>query len=132
MKDQPSMKDLFERRDATEPGSAEEDQAVDRIMGAVFPGVITTVTEAKALIAKVDAAEASGMEMNEENMLKLGFVKTEGNVWELPIPVDILHQLDSRERLVVAYEKVVNAPKESPEQDKAWGELVDILFENAK
>jgi hypothetical protein len=33
-----SMKDLFEQRDATQPGSKEEDQTVDRIMEAMFPG----------------------------------------------------------------------------------------------
>jgi hypothetical protein len=32
------MKELFEQRDATKPGSQEEDQAVDRIMEAMFPG----------------------------------------------------------------------------------------------
>jgi hypothetical protein len=31
------MEELFKQRDATEPGSKEEDQAVDRIMGAMFP-----------------------------------------------------------------------------------------------
>jgi hypothetical protein len=32
-----TMEELFKQRDATEQGSKEEDQAVDRIMGAVFP-----------------------------------------------------------------------------------------------
>jgi hypothetical protein len=32
-----TMEELFKQRDATEPGSEEEDQAVDRIMGAMFP-----------------------------------------------------------------------------------------------
>jgi hypothetical protein len=32
-----SMKELFKHRDSTEPGSQEEDQAVDRIMEAMFP-----------------------------------------------------------------------------------------------
>jgi hypothetical protein len=32
-----SLKELFEQRDATKPGSKEEDQAVDRIMEAMFP-----------------------------------------------------------------------------------------------
>ena len=34
-----SMKELFEQRNTTKPGSKEEDQAVDRIMEAMFPGV---------------------------------------------------------------------------------------------
>ena len=32
-----SLKELFKQRDATKPGSKEEDQAVDRIMEAMFP-----------------------------------------------------------------------------------------------
>ena len=32
-----TMEELFEQRDATGPGSEEEDQAVDRIMGDMFP-----------------------------------------------------------------------------------------------
>ena len=32
-----AMKKLFEQRDTTKPGSKEEDQAVDRIMEAMFP-----------------------------------------------------------------------------------------------
>ena len=31
------LKELFRQRDATKPGSKEEDQAVDRIMEAMFP-----------------------------------------------------------------------------------------------
>ena len=60
-----------------------------------------TLDEAKALIAAVDAAEASGMEMNEENMLKLGYVKTEGNLWQLPIPVHILLQLEKENLITI-------------------------------
>jgi hypothetical protein len=33
----PSLKELFQQRDAAKPGSKEEDQAVDRIMEAMFP-----------------------------------------------------------------------------------------------
>jgi hypothetical protein len=32
-----TMEELFKQRYATAPGSKEEDQAVDRIMGAMFP-----------------------------------------------------------------------------------------------
>ena len=32
-----TMEELFKQRDATEQGSKEEDQAVDRIMEAMFP-----------------------------------------------------------------------------------------------
>jgi hypothetical protein len=49
-----------------------------------------TVEEAREMIRKVDAAKAAGVEFNEEVMLALGYAKTEGGVWELPIPVEIL------------------------------------------
>lgn len=52
-----------------------------------------TVETAKAMIARVDAAEAAGVEMTDENMRDLGYVEDEGGVWELPIPVHILRQL---------------------------------------
>ena len=52
-----------------------------------------TVETAKAMIARVDAAEAAGVEMTDENMRALGYVEDEGGVWELPIPVHILRQL---------------------------------------
>jgi len=45
------------------------------------------------MIARVDAAEANGVEMNDKNMRDLGFVETEGGTIELPIPVEILRQL---------------------------------------
>jgi len=32
-----SLKELFKQRDATKPGSKEEEKAVDRIMEAMFP-----------------------------------------------------------------------------------------------
>jgi hypothetical protein len=89
------LKELFEQRDATKPGSKEEDQAVDRIMEAVFPEMNMTmaVEDARALIARADAAEGVGVPMTEENMRALGYVKTEGGVWELPIPVPVLRRL---------------------------------------
>jgi hypothetical protein len=34
---QPTLKELFAQRDATQPGSKEEDQALERIIGAMFP-----------------------------------------------------------------------------------------------
>lgn len=36
-KKQPTLKELFAQRDATQPGSKEEDQAVENIIGAMFP-----------------------------------------------------------------------------------------------
>ena len=44
------------------------------------------LSRAKALIAAVDAAEETGVEMTDENLRSLGYVKDEGDGWELPIP----------------------------------------------
>jgi hypothetical protein len=58
---------------------------------------ITTVEEARALIAAVDAAEAAGVEFADEVMQEFGYVQDEGGGWELPIPVGILRQLVAEE-----------------------------------
>jgi hypothetical protein len=56
-------------------------------------GFVSSVEEARELIARVEAAEKAGVEMNEENMRNLGYMETPGKVWQLPIPVYILRQL---------------------------------------
>ena len=54
-----------------------------------------TVKEALTMIAKVDAAEAAGVFENcsDEVLREYGYILTEGGVWELDIPVEILRQL---------------------------------------
>jgi hypothetical protein len=51
------------------------------------------VIAAKKMIAAVDAAEKAAEErgnpLTDEELKKLGYVETEGNVWELPIPMHI-------------------------------------------
>ena len=51
-----------------------------------------TLDEVRAILAKVDAAEASG-ELTDENMSDYGYVETEGGLWELPWPLEILRRL---------------------------------------
>jgi hypothetical protein len=53
------------------------------------------VIAAKKLIARADAAEKAGVPMTPANMKKLGYIRTEGGVWELPIPVHVLRLLNS-------------------------------------
>ena len=52
-----------------------------------------TVEAARALLAKVDAAEAAGVEFTEEKMREFGYVQTEGGIWELPLSVEVAQQL---------------------------------------
>ena len=56
------------------------------------------VIAAKKMIAAVDAAEKAGLPMTPANMKKLGYVKTEGGVWELPIPVHVCKILADEEK----------------------------------
>lgn len=49
-----------------------------------------TLDEAKAMIARADALPR---EATEEQLREVGYVLTEGGVWELPIPLDVLYQL---------------------------------------
>lgn len=51
--------------------------------------IAAQVKRAKKMIAKVEAAEKAGVPKTEANMRKLGYVRTEGGVWELPIPIHI-------------------------------------------
>lgn len=57
------------------------------------PKVAKQVIAAKNVIAAVDAAEAAakaaGRELTDEELKNLGYVETEGGVWELPIPVHV-------------------------------------------
>jgi hypothetical protein len=65
--------------------------------------------EARALIARVDAADKAGVEFTDEVMREFGYVQDEGGTWELPIPVDILRQLsrDQGAKLLLDIESVV-------------------------
>ena len=65
----------------------------EKVAASPAPSSPMTVDAARAMLARVDAAEANGVEMNDENMRALGFVETEGGTIELPIPVEILRQL---------------------------------------
>lgn len=65
----------------------------EKVAASPAPSAPMTVETARAMIAKVDAAEAKGVEMSDENMRALGFVETAGGTMELPIPVEILRQL---------------------------------------
>ena len=53
------------------------------------------IISAKKMIAAADAAEASAAwgSLSDEELKKLGYVETEGGVWELPIPVHICKML---------------------------------------
>jgi len=56
---------------------------------APAPALIT-IEMAQAMIA---AADALPLDATEEEMKAVGYVKSEGGGWELPIPVNILRQL---------------------------------------
>jgi hypothetical protein len=51
------------------------------------------VRAAKSLITAVDAAEAAAIErgypLTDEELKQLGYVETEGGVWELNIPFEV-------------------------------------------
>jgi hypothetical protein len=51
------------------------------------------VETAKAMIARVDAAEAAGVEFTDEKMLEFGYEEDEGGTWELSISVEICREL---------------------------------------
>jgi hypothetical protein len=48
-----------------------------------------TVDEAKAMIARVDASDAAGIEWTGEQLKDHGYILTEGGIWELSIPMEI-------------------------------------------
>jgi hypothetical protein len=56
-----------------------------------------TVEEARAMIARVDEAEKSGVEFTEEKMRELGYERIAGGIWQLPIPLKILKKLNDEE-----------------------------------
>ena len=87
--------------------------------------------EAKAMIARVDAAEKAGVEFTDEKMKELGFVETEGGTLELPIPVGILRQIETdRHKFVVTDENLDEMEAKfhaMPEDDPDFNALGDAL-----
>ena len=87
--------------------------------------------EAKAMIARVDAAEKAGVEFTVEKMKELGFVEAEGGGFELPIPVDILRQIETdRHKFVVTDENLDEMEAKfyaMPEDDPDFNALGDAL-----
>jgi hypothetical protein len=56
-----------------------------------------TLDEARAMIARVDEAEKSGVEFTDDLLRELGYERLRQGIWMLPIPLGILKKLTDEE-----------------------------------
>jgi hypothetical protein len=85
--------------------------------------------EAKAMIARVDAAEAAGIleDCSDEVMREYGYVLTEGGIWELPIPREIARQLVAEQDLDRLYARLDQTQPGSEESKSISREIIDAI-----
>jgi hypothetical protein len=116
----------------TEAGGWTESRRLPDVLEA--PCAKLTIEEARALIARVDAAEKAtreaGTSLTDEFLLELGYVHMEGGCMHLPIPVEICKQLaaeQSREKGAKLLEDMCNTG-DPQEVDRLARELAAHLM----